>query len=399
MGPQSGSIQLPAEQGPGAKAEWYMRKRTNGQSRGSWVTAGVHLGGNTAHNGPRVNHLQVSPDKSQYVCCAPSKSQQQLQGCAERPIAFRTQAQMGGSVPGVYLHTTIWNASVAPKALVCVSHGHSLEMPKLEPNSLDFRNQYDNDVTVWSPQGRIHQIEYAMEAVKQGSATVGLKSKTHAVLVALKRAQSELAAHQKKILHVDNHIGISIAGLTADARLLCNFMRQECLDSRFVFDRPLPVSRLVSLIGSKTQIPTQRYGRRPYGVGLLIAGYDDMGPHIFQTCPSANYFDCRAMSIGARSQSARTYLERHMSEFMDCNLNELVKHGLRALRETLPAEQDLTTKNVSIGIVGKDLEFTIYDDDDVSPFLEGLEERPQRKAQPAQPADEPAEKADEPMEH
>nr|KAF6324884.1 hypothetical protein mMyoMyo1_008335 [Myotis myotis] len=113
-----------------------------------------------------------------------------------------------------------------------------------------FRNQYDNDVTVWSPQGRIHQIEYAMEAVKQGSATVGLKSKTHAVLVALKRAQSELAAHQKKILHVDNHIGISIAGLTADARLLCNFMRQECLDSRFVFDRPLPVSRLVSLIGS-----------------------------------------------------------------------------------------------------------------------------------------------------
>ncbi|XP_010789590.1 proteasome subunit alpha type-1 [Notothenia coriiceps] len=181
-----------------------------------------------------------------------------------------------------------------------------------------FRNQYDNDVTVWSPQGRIHQIEYAMEAVKQGSATVGLKSKTHAVLVALKRAQSELAAHQKKILHVDNHIGISIAGLTADARLLCNFMRQECLDSRFVFDRPLPASRLVSLIGSKTQIPTQRYGRRPYGVGLLVAGYDDMGPHIFQTCPSANYFDCKAMSIGARSQSARTYLERCMEKFSDC---------------------------------------------------------------------------------
>ncbi|XP_058716661.1 proteasome subunit alpha type-1 isoform X1 [Poecile atricapillus] len=260
-----------------------------------------------------------------------------------------------------------------------------------------FRNQYDNDVTVWSPQGRIHQIEYAMEAVKQGSATVGLKSKTHAVLVALKRAQSELAAHQKKILYVDNHIGISIAGLTADARLLCNFMRQECLDSRFVFDRPLPVSRLVSLIGSKTQIPTQRYGRRPYGVGLLIAGYDDMGPHIFQTCPSANYFDCKAMSIGARSQSARTYLERHMTEFTDCNLNELVKHGLRALRETLPAEQDLTTKNVSIGIVGKDMEFTIYDDDDVAPFLEGLEERPQRK--PVPPVEETVEKAEEPMEH
>nr|XP_055157466.1 proteasome subunit alpha type-1-like [Nyctereutes procyonoides] len=238
-----------------------------------------------------------------------------------------------------------------------------------------------------------------MGTVKQGSATVGLKSKTHAVLVALKRAQSELAAHQKKILHVDNHIGISVAGLTAVARPLCNFMHQECLDSRFVFDRPLPVSRLVSLIGSKTQIPTRRYGRRPYGVGLLIAGYEDTGSHILQICPSANYFDCRAMSIGARSQSAHTYLERHMSGFMECNMNELVKHGLRALRETLPAEQDLTTKNVSFGIVAKELGFMTDDEGDVSPFLQGLEERPQRKAQPAQPADTPAEKADEPMQH
>ena len=83
-----------------------------------------------------------------------------------------------------------------------------------------FRNQYDSDVTVWSPQGRLHQVEYAMEAVKLGSATVGLKSKTHAVLIALKRASSELSAHQKKIIPIDTHIGITIAGLTADARIL-----------------------------------------------------------------------------------------------------------------------------------------------------------------------------------
>lgn len=75
-------------------------------------------------------------------------------------------------------------------------------------------------MTVWSPQGRLHQVEYAMEAVKLGSATVGLKSKTHAVIIALKRATSELSAHQKKIIPIDNHIGISIAGLTADARIL-----------------------------------------------------------------------------------------------------------------------------------------------------------------------------------
>ncbi|PFX30960.1 Proteasome subunit alpha type-1 [Stylophora pistillata] len=201
-----------------------------------------------------------------------------------------------------------------------------------------FRNQYDNDVTVWSPQGRIHQIEYAMEAVKQGSATVGLKSKTHAVIVALKRAASELSAHQKKILPIDDHVAVSIAGLTADARLLSKFMR-------------------------KMQIPTQRYGRRPYGVGLLVAGYDDMGPHIYQTCPSANYFDCKAMAIGARSQID---LQTYQGEPED-----LIKHGLRALRETLPNEQELTTKNCSISVVGKDQDLMIYSDEGVAPYAVG----------------------------
>lgn len=88
-----------------------------------------------------------------------------------------------------------------------------------------------------------------------------------------------------------------------------------------------------------------------------------------------------------------------MSKFLECNLNELGKHGLHAFWETLPAEQYLTTENVFNGIVGKDLEFLVYDDDDVSPIMEDLEDRLQRKIQPTQPADEPTEKADKPMEH
>ena len=199
-----------------------------------------------------------------------------------------------------------------------------------------FRNQYDNDVTVWSPQGRLHQVEYAMEAVKQGAATVGLKCHTHAVLVALKRASSELSAHQKKIMPIDGHVGVSIAGLTADARILSRWMRSECLNARYAHDRPLPVSRLISDLGNKMQVCTQRDGSRPYGVGLLVAGYDESGPHIYQTCPSANFFDCKAMAIGARSQSARTYLEKHLAEFADCTWQEVVTHALLALRDTLP---------------------------------------------------------------
>jgi 20S proteasome subunit alpha 6 len=77
---------------------------------------------------------------------------------------------------------------------------------------------------------------------------------------------------------------------------------------------------------------------------MLIAGYDHDGPHIIQTCPSANFYPCKAMAIGARSQSARTYLEKHLDEFATADLDELVKHGLRALRDTLPNEIDINNK-------------------------------------------------------
>jgi len=261
-----------------------------------------------------------------------------------------------------------------------------------------FRNQYDNDVTVWSPQGRIHQLEYAMEAVKQGSATVALKNATHAVIVALKRAPSELSSHQKKIIEIDSHVGISISGLTADARGLSKFMRTECINSRYAYERPLPLSRLVAMLGNKSQVPTQRYGRRPYGVGLLVAGYDELGPHVYQTCPSANYFDCKAMAIGARSQSARTYVEKILDALPTCSLQELVAHGLRALRDTLPSEVELTTKNCSLAIVGKDTPFTVYDDDAVTDYLkliEGEERAPPAAEAPMEAEDAPA--AQEPM--
>jgi len=274
-----------------------------------------------------------------------------------------------------------------------------------------FRNQYDSDVTVWSPQGRIHQVEYAMEAVKLGSATVGLKSKDYAVLIALKRATSELSAHQQKILRVDDHIGISMAGITADARILCRYMRQECINHKYSFGRDYPVGRIINLLGLKMQVCTQRYDRRPYGVGLLVAGFDDQGPHIYQTCPSANYYDCKAMAIGARSQSARTYLEKHLNSFKDCDLYELINHGIKALAGTLPNETKLNNKNLSICIVGKDTSFKCLNEMETEAYINpdstqggqppvieaeasdvgvGGNERRERQEGPPSPNDDPA---------
>ncbi|GHJ86816.1 hypothetical protein NliqN6_3218 [Naganishia liquefaciens] len=250
-----------------------------------------------------------------------------------------------------------------------------------------FRNTYDGDNTTFSPQGRLHQVEYAQEAVKQGSAAVGLRSKTHAILLTLKRSTGELASYQKKMIKIDEHVGVAIAGLTSDARVLSNFMRQLAMQSRMLYARPIPVGRIVQSIADRAQANTQQYGKRPYGVGFLVIGKDETGPHLFEFSPAGLSYEYHAHSIGARSQSAKTYLEDHHSEYEDCSLDELIQHGLNALRDTLQQDKSLTMKNTSIGIIGtatstvpgatssKKANFRVLDDEAVEPYLREMRRR------------------------
>lgn len=241
-----------------------------------------------------------------------------------------------------------------------------------------FRNHYDGDVATWSPQGRIHQLEYAMEAVKQGSCCVGLKSKTHVVLGAVKRSSSEFSSYQRKVFKIDDHMGIAISGLTADARLLSKYMINECLNHKFVYETPLPASRLVLRIADKSQIRTQRYGKRPFGVGLLVAAYDKTGAHLYETTPAGTYFDYKAQAIGARSQSSKTYLERKFETFENATTEQLIRHALLALRESLGTQAGeqttFSSKSVSISVVGENQTFTILEEQQIQEYLANLDE-------------------------
>lgn len=236
-----------------------------------------------------------------------------------------------------------------------------------------FRNQYDTDVTVWSPEGRLLQVEYAMESVKQGSACVGLRSSTHVVLGALKRSVSELSSHHKKILCIDDHIGIAIAGLTADARSLAKWMRNECLNHKYVYGSAIPTKRLVNDLADRHQRTTQTYVRRPYGVGLLVATSDKDGPHLYQTCPSGNIYEYYASAIGARSQSGKTYLEKHFESFNDSSLDDLIMHSLRSLLGCVSGDVELTKDNGSVMYLGKDQKYTLIEGDELQPYLDRLE--------------------------
>ena len=207
----------------------------------------------------------------------------------------------------------------------------------------------------------------------------------------MQRNAEELSSYQKKVIGIDEHFGIALAGLASDARVLSNFMKQQALGSKMTYGRPIPLERIVTQIGDRAQTSTQVYGKRPYGVGLLIAGVDETGPHLFEFQPSGMTQEMIACAIGARSQMARTYLERHLDKFADAGREELIKHGLLALKESLSQDKELTVENASVGVTGMSNEgkrkiesFKLYDGSEVGPLLEAALE----SAEPAAAAAE-----------
>jgi 20S proteasome subunit alpha 6 len=196
-------------------------------------------------------------------------------------------------------------------------------------------------------------------------------------IIDVQRNAEELSSYQKKIIAIDEHLGLSLAGLASDARVLSNFMKQQSLSSRLTYGRAIPLERLVTAIGDRAQTNTQHYGKRPYGVGLLVAGVDETGPHLFEFQPSGMTQEMSACAIGARSQMARTYLERNLEKFADSSREELITHGLKALKESLAQDKELTVENCSVGVVGVRGEgkpaieaFKLFDGQDVKQWVD-----------------------------
>lgn len=231
------------------------------------------------------------------------------------------------------------------------------------------------DCITWAPSGRILQVEYAMKAVEQGEAVLGLRSDKAVVLCAIKRAPSELSDHQEKIFKIDSHMCIGIAGLTADGYVLADYMRDECLNHQYVYSKPMNVGRLVTQIADKSQVKTQSSSKRPYGVGLLVAGVDEKGPHLFQTCPSGASYEYHAMAIGGRSTSAKTYLEKHLDSYKTGDAEKLIQVAVEALNKTTASEVVLSAKNTSVVVVEVDGTFREVKGEALQVYLDKLEKK------------------------
>eukprot|EP00915_Cephaloidophora_sp_WS-2016_P002443 GHVH01003283.1.p1 GENE.GHVH01003283.1~~GHVH01003283.1.p1 ORF type:complete len:260 (+),score=21.75 GHVH01003283.1:50-829(+) len=237
-----------------------------------------------------------------------------------------------------------------------------------------YRNLYDTDCTTWSPEGRVYQTEYACESVKQGSCGVGLKSNTHVVVCGLRRAVGSLATHNEKVVKVDDYIGVTFSGITADAKTIIDSMRNQALSHRITFEENPPVTKIVTNIQNRAQKLTQTSSKRPFGVGMLVAGVSpELGKtYLYELSPSGNIYEYKCTAFGCRSQSSNTYLELHMDSLRSCTSSELLQHAVNALQRSLPAEQALTVDNCHVAIIGLDAPWKILNSDECKNYLDSM---------------------------
>ncbi len=170
---------------------------------------------------------------------------------------------------------------------------------------------YDRAITIFSPDGRLFQVEYAFEAVKKGWTTLGIKSNEGVVLAVEKRQVSPLMEGMEKIKKIDEHVGLAFAGLSSDARILIDQARIYAQIHRLVYGEPIPIELLAKKICDIKQAYTQHGGVRPFGVSFLIAGVDDRGPHLVGTDPGGTYVSYKAHAIGSGGQVALEVLEKN----------------------------------------------------------------------------------------
>ncbi|RLE81549.1 MAG: proteasome endopeptidase complex, archaeal, alpha subunit [Thermoprotei archaeon] len=205
---------------------------------------------------------------------------------------------------------------------------------------------YDRAITIWSPDGRLYQVEYALETVRKGSPTLGIRTKEGIVLAAERRVGSPLTEITDKILRIDEHIGISFSGFFADGRILIDKARIYAQIHRLVYDEPIGVETLAKRICDILQIYTQHGGVRPFGVALLIGGVDEAGPQLIGTDPSGAYQKYYAHAIGAGDTKILEVLTREYKR--DTSLEEAILLSLKALGLLV---KELTVDRVEMAVI------------------------------------------------
>ncbi len=195
---------------------------------------------------------------------------------------------------------------------------------------------YDMTPTMYSPDGRIYQVEYAMETVKRGTLALGISTK-EGVIMAVEEKPRTLQTKNitQKIFQVDYHIGIAAAGYIPDARVQVDGARFFSQGNRMTYDESVEVATVAKHLADQAHQFTQYGGVRPNGVAMIIAGVDQKGESIYITDPSGTYVQYSAIAIGSGSDDVNTFLEKYYNK--DMSLEDAASLAIAAIN--LKAEQ------------------------------------------------------------
>ncbi len=222
---------------------------------------------------------------------------------------------------------------------------------------------YDRAITVFSPDGRLFQVEYAREAVRRGATTAGVVFEDGVVLVADRRIPNPKLAEPsslEKIHQIDEHVGCATAGLVADARVLVEYARLAAQINRVTYSEPIAIELLVRRICDYKQQYTQFGGVRPFGTALLVGGYDDDGIHLYETEPSGSLTSFKATSTGGNKQPVMELFEQKYKPGMDADSAILL--ALEGLRQSLDDVTNLSQVEICTLQRGRGLHRLTYEE-------------------------------------
>lgn len=237
------------------------------------------------------------------------------------------------------------------------------------------RSEYDRGVNTFSPEGRLFQVEYAIEAIKLGSTAIGIQTNEGVVLAVEKRVTSPLIEPSsiEKIMEVDKHIGCAMSGLIADSRTLIDRARVEAQSHWFTYNENMSVESVTQAVSNLALAfgdddPDPGAMSRPFGVALLLAGMDRNGPRLFHMDPSGTFIQYDAKAIGSGSEGAQQALQEQFHKSI--TLKDACKSALTILKQVM--EEKLNSTNVEMATVTPDRMFQMLSKDELEAIIKDL---------------------------
>jgi len=212
---------------------------------------------------------------------------------------------------------------------------------------------YDRAITVFSPDGRLYQVEYAREAVKKGSTVIGIKCPEMVMLMADKRIGTKLIEPEsiEKVYVIDEHVGAAASGILADARMLMDRARIDAQINVLRYDEPMSVEALTKRICDIKQSLTQFGGSRPLGISLIIAGGDSEGLHLYETDPSGSFIGVKATAIGEGRTEVFSIMDEKYKD--DMGHSEMAALALDAMR-SVKKDEEISVENLTVATVKRE---------------------------------------------